>query len=165
MSDFELFRQLVGTDRILKLLQDVGKEAIDAGDWFKVRQIADLVEQITGYSVEMEADSENPQIPLTTLNISTRCLELLKKAGINTVSDLQRYSLEGLLEINGIGEVAAKQIDSALAEKGITLQSFELRSYWQQETSSPSFDLSVSSEDEYLPDMPLNEEGSLTKEG
>ncbi len=140
MTDFEQLIRVVGTERILKLLQEVAKQAIDGGDWFKVRQITDLVLQITEHPVtrhtELEPNTESPLVPLTTLNISTRCLELLTKVGINTVTALQRYSLEDLLQINGIGEVAAKQIDRGLQEKGITLDSVELRQRWHQENQS-----------------------------
>lgn len=141
MTDLAQFQRIVGTEKILKFLQGVAQEAIEAQDWFKVRQLAELAAEISGHPISqlvgMEAASEEPEVPLTTLNISNRCLELLRKAAINTLADLQRYTLEGLLEINGIGEVAAQQIDNALQTQGIVLPSVELRSRWQEET--PSF--------------------------
>ncbi|HEY9694281.1 MAG TPA: DNA-directed RNA polymerase subunit alpha C-terminal domain-containing protein [Oculatellaceae cyanobacterium] len=122
---------------MIKLLQEVAKEAIDSGDWLKVRQVTDIVAQINGHPVnvteENQPNVDNSQVELVTINISQRCLELLNKAGIFTVNDLQSYSLDSLLEINGIGEMAAKQIDSALQTLGITLHSFELRSKWQND--------------------------------
>ncbi|MGB3203975.1 MAG: DNA-directed RNA polymerase subunit alpha C-terminal domain-containing protein, partial [Crinalium sp.] len=118
MSEFEQLIKVVGRERMIKLLQEVAKEAIDSGDWLKVRQVTDIVAQITGHPVsvteENPPNADNSQVELVTINISQRCLELLNKAGIYTVNDLQGYSLDSLLEINGIGEMAAKQIDNAL---------------------------------------------------
>jgi DNA-directed RNA polymerase alpha subunit len=137
MSEFEQLIKVVGRGRMIKLLQEVAKEAIDSGDWLKVRQVTDIVAQINGHPVnvteENQPNVDNSQVELVTINISQRCLELLNKAGIFTVNDLQSYSLDSLLEINGIGEMAAKQIDSALQTLGITLHSFELRSKWQND--------------------------------
>jgi DNA-directed RNA polymerase alpha subunit len=140
MSEFEQLIKVVGRQRIIKLLQEVAKEAIDGGDWVKVRQVTDIVGQITGHPVsvteENQPHADISQVELVNINISQRCLELLNKAGLYTVNDLQRYSLDSLLEINGIGEMAAKQIDNALQTLGITLHSFELRSRWQNEQLS-----------------------------
>ena len=122
---------------MIKLLQEVAKESIDSGDWLKVRQVTDIVAQINGHPAnvteENQLNANTSQLELVTINISRRCLELLNKAGIFTVNDLQGYSLDSLLEINGIGEMAAKQIDKALQTLGITLHSFELRSRWENE--------------------------------
>jgi DNA-directed RNA polymerase alpha subunit len=160
MSNFDHFQQIVGTAKILKLLQEVAKEAIDRGDWQKVRQITDFVEQIPSSSPdrphpqplshlgrgdqEKEVEIKCFEVSLTSLNISSRCKELLQKAGLETVSDLQHYSLERLLEINGIGEVAAQQIDNALQEQGVILRSSQLRQRWQK----PQLDLADSAFDE-----------------
>ncbi len=137
MSEFEQLIKVVGRERMIKLLQEVAKEAIDSGDWLKVRQVTDIVDQINGHPIsvteENQPNANTSQLELATINISQRCLELLNKAGIFTVNDLQSYSLDSLLEINGIGEMAAKQIDKALQTLGITLHSFELRSKWQNE--------------------------------
>ena len=140
MSEFEQLIKVVGRERMIKLLQEVAKEAIDSGDWLKVRQVTDIVAQINGHSVsvteENQPNVDNSQVELVAINISQRCLELLNKAGIFTVNDLKGYSLDSLLEINGIGEMAAKQIDNALQALGITLHSFELRSKWENEQLS-----------------------------
>lgn len=137
MTDLEALIRIIGLERILKLLQEVAKEAIDSGDWLKVRQITDLVAEITAETRENES-GDSLGMPLTVLNISTRCLELLQKAGLSTVNDLQRYTLESLLEINGIGEMAAQQIDDALQAQGIMLPSMKMRARWQNQSSSPS---------------------------
>ena len=161
MTDFEQFQRVVGTEKIVKLLQEVAKEAIDAGDWLKVQSVTDLVTQITEptdrRTVDLDPGAGSPEMPLTALNVSNRCLELLKKAGVHTVSDLERYTLEGLLEINGVGEFAAQQIDSALQEKGITLQSAKLRLRWDQEKAALFSNLSDSQSGSSLPDSPVDE--------
>jgi hypothetical protein len=161
MTDFEQFQRVVGTEKIVKLLQEVAKEAIDAGDWLKVQSVTDLVTQITEptdrRTVDLDPGAGSPEMPLTALNVSNRCLELLKKAGVHTVSDLERYTLEGLLEINGVGEFAAQQIDSALQEKGITLQSAKLRLRWHPEKAALFSNLSDSQSGSSLPDSPVDE--------
>jgi len=161
MTDFEQLMRVVGAERILKLLQEVAKEAIDAGDWSKVRQITDLVEQITDPSISIaednNADPDSPQAQLKTLNISNRCLELLNKAGLYNVTDLERYSLEDLLEINGIGEFAAKQIDNALQAQDITLDSVRLRKRWESENSALAEDLDLADEGDRATDFAVDE--------
>jgi DNA-directed RNA polymerase alpha subunit len=161
MTDFEQFMRVVGAERILKLLQEVAKEAIDVGDWSKVRQITDLVEQITGHPMSMGGETnsspDSPQAQLKTLNISNRCLELLNKAGLYNVTDLERYSLEDLLEINGIGEFAAKQIDNALQAQDITLDSVRLRKRWANENSALAEDLDIAAEGDLAPDFAVDE--------
>ena len=161
MIDFEQFQRVVGTEKIVKLLQEVAKEAIDAGDWLKVRSVTELVTQITeptdSPNVDFDPGADSPEMPLTALNVSNRCLELLKKAGVHTVSNLQRYTLEGLLEINGVGEFAAQQIDSALQEKGVTLESATLRLRWHQEKEALFSNLSDSQSGSSLPDSPVDE--------
>jgi len=161
MTDFEQLMRVVGAERILKLLQEVAKEAIDAGDWSKVRQITDLVEQITGHPMSMGGETnsspDSPQAQLKTLNISNRCLELLNKAGLYNVTDLERYSLEDLLEINGIGEFAAKQIDNALQAQDITLDSVRLRKRWENENSAVAEDLDLADEGDRATDFGVDE--------
>ncbi|MBW4574200.1 MAG: hypothetical protein KME08_02845 [Aphanothece sp. CMT-3BRIN-NPC111] len=168
MTDFEQLIFVVGTERILKLLQEVAKEAIDAGDWLKVRQITDIVPQITGHSVSVmqphESDAGSSTASLASLSISKRCLELLNKAGIYTLSDLERYTLEDLLEINGIGEFAAKQIDSALQAQGVTLDSIKLRQRWLHENTALAEDLFSSESGELDADSSLAQSNSSYSE-
>lgn len=168
MTDFEQLILVVGTERILKLLQEVAKEAIDVGNWLKVRQITYLVPQITEPSVSVmqsqESDAGSSTASLTNLSISTRCLELLNKAGIYTLSDLERYTLEDLLEINGIGEFAAKQIDSALQAQGVTLNSIKLRQRWLHENTALAEDLFSSESGELDADSSLAQSDSSSSE-
>jgi hypothetical protein len=42
MDKFEQLQSLVGTDGIKKILQDAAVQAVNAGDWQKVRAIADF---------------------------------------------------------------------------------------------------------------------------
>ncbi|MGG6294242.1 DNA-directed RNA polymerase subunit alpha [Leptolyngbya sp. AN02str] len=69
-------------------------------------------------------DEEDPhsQIPIEELNLSVRAYNCLKRAQINSVSDLLDYSEEDLLEIKNFGQKSAEEVIEALQTRlGITL--------------------------------------------
>ncbi|MEA5515757.1 DNA-directed RNA polymerase subunit alpha C-terminal domain-containing protein, partial [Nodularia sp. UHCC 0506] len=53
--------------------------------------------------------------PLEKLNLSMRAFNSLKKVGINTLRELQNYSDDYLLNINGFGQTSLDNVRSALA--------------------------------------------------
>jgi DNA-directed RNA polymerase subunit alpha len=62
------------------------------------------------------------QIPIEELQLSVRAYNCLKRAQINSVSDLLDYSQEDLLEIKNFGQKSAEEVIDALKERlGITL--------------------------------------------
>jgi DNA-directed RNA polymerase subunit alpha len=62
------------------------------------------------------------QIPIEELQLSVRAYNCLKRAQINSVSDLLDYSQEDLLEIKNFGQKSAEEVVEALQIKlGITL--------------------------------------------
>lgn len=68
-----------------------------------------------------EEDPTN-QIPIEELHLSVRAYNCLKRAQINSVSDLLDYSQEDLLEIKNFGQKSAEEVIEALQERlGITL--------------------------------------------
>lgn len=66
IDKFEQFQNLVGADGIKKALQDSALDAINSGDWDKVRAIADFA--IKGSYVLKERYSYRQQDPLAKLD-------------------------------------------------------------------------------------------------
>ena len=69
-------------------------------------------------------DEEDPsnQIPIEELNLSVRAYNCLKRAQINSVSDLMGYTQEDLLEIKNFGLKSAEEVIEALEKRlGIKL--------------------------------------------
>ncbi|TGG86925.1 MAG: DNA-directed RNA polymerase subunit alpha [Aphanocapsa feldmannii 277cV] len=76
-----------------------------------------LVEEPGG---EPEPSAES-QIPLEELNLSVRAYNCLKRAQVNSVSDLMGFSYEDLLEIKNFGSKSADEVMDALERIGISL--------------------------------------------
>lgn len=73
-------------------------------------------------SIFSEEEDPHNQIPIEELNLSVRAYNCLKRAQINTVSDLLDYSQEDLLEIKNFGAKSAYEVIEALQVRmGITL--------------------------------------------
>ena len=70
--------------------------------------------------VEPEPSAE-AQIPLEELNLSVRAYNCLKRAQVNSVSDLMGFSYEDLLEIKNFGAKSADEVIEALERIGISL--------------------------------------------
>ena len=70
--------------------------------------------------VEPEPSAE-AQIPLEELNLSVRAYNCLKRAQVNSVSDLMGFSYEDLLEIKNFGSKSADEVIEALERIGITI--------------------------------------------
>ncbi len=69
-----------------------------------------------------EGDDPTNQIPIEELQLSVRAYNCLKRAQINSVSDLLDYSQEDLLEIKNFGQKSAEEVVEALQQRlGITL--------------------------------------------
>jgi DNA-directed RNA polymerase subunit alpha len=71
---------------------------------------------------DTETIDPNNQIPIEELQLSVRAYNCLKRAQINSVSDLLDYSQEDLLEIKNFGQKSAEEVVEALQQRlGITL--------------------------------------------
>ena len=75
--------------------------------------------------VEEEPEEVEPsaeaQIPLEELNLSVRAYNCLKRAQVNSVSDLMGFSYEDLLEIKNFGSKSADEVIEALERIGISI--------------------------------------------
>ena len=65
--------------------------------------------------------SAEAQIPLEELNLSVRAYNCLKRAQVNSVSDLMGFSYEDLLEIKNFGSKSADEVIEAPERIGISL--------------------------------------------
>ncbi|NEP16818.1 MAG: DNA-directed RNA polymerase subunit alpha [Leptolyngbya sp. SIO4C1] len=90
--------------------------------------LVDLFNPLKDVTLEPKRDEdvkeEDPtyQIPIEELQLSVRAYNCLKRAQINSVSDLLDYSQEDLLEIKNFGQKSAEEVVEALQEKlGIML--------------------------------------------
>ncbi|CAI8229928.1 DNA-directed RNA polymerase subunit alpha [Prochlorococcus marinus str. MIT 1342] len=70
--------------------------------------------------LEPEPSAES-QIPLEELNLSVRAYNCLKRAQVNSVSDLMGFSYEDLLEIKNFGSKSADEVIEALERIGISI--------------------------------------------
>jgi len=79
---------------------------------------------------ESQVEEVDPagQIPIEELQLSVRAYNCLKRAQINSVSDLLDYSHEDLLEIKNFGQKSAEEVVDALRKRlGITLPQEKLQ--------------------------------------
>jgi len=90
--------------------------------------LVDLFNPLKDISFEpveaVTSDEEDPtsQIPIEELQLSVRAYNCLKRAQINSVSDLLDYTQEDLLEIKNFGQKSAEEVIEALQVRlGITL--------------------------------------------
>ena len=71
-------------------------------------------------SQEPEPSAES-QVPLEDLNLSVRAYNCLKRAQVNSLSDLMAFSYEDLLEIKNFGAKSADEVIEALERIGVSL--------------------------------------------
>jgi len=90
--------------------------------------LVELFSPLKDITLEAMTDDRTPdedptsQIPIEELQLSVRAYNCLKRAQINSVSDLLDYSQEDLLEIKNFGQKSAEEVIEALQKRlGITL--------------------------------------------
>ena len=89
-------------------------------------QIIELFQPLATVSMVEEIPEEpepaaEAQIPLEELNLSVRAYNCLKRAQVNSVSDLMGFSYEDLLEIKNFGSKSADEVIEALERIGISI--------------------------------------------
>ena len=89
-------------------------------------QLITLIQPMATLTMEEEQSQEpepsaEAQIPLEELNLSVRAYNCLKRAQVNSVSDLMGFSYEDLLEIKNFGSKSADEVIEALERIGISL--------------------------------------------
>lgn len=127
-EQFEIFLELIKIKGIEKAIQDAIIQATLAGNWHKVRQLADFAVDIEAVSLK-QAKSVNDD-NLQYLELPKRITHALEQQGIVTVADLIEWTFEELLTIKGIRASSAQKIARALEKKlGITLPGWKS---WQR---------------------------------
>jgi len=94
------------------------------------KEAAQLLSSFSGYvsseeTYQIEAKTKATATPtggyVDDLDLPTRVLNALKKAGIVKLSDLKALSLSDLHQVKNLGEKSAAQVIEKAAEKGITI--------------------------------------------
>lgn len=126
---FQVFLELIKINGIEKALQDAVIQATIAGNWHKVRQLADFAVGIEAGSTK-SSKSRDEDDNLNYLELPGRIIKALERQGIVTVADLIEWTFEELLTIKGIRASSAQKIARALEKKlGITLPGWK---NWQR---------------------------------
>ncbi|MBV9349598.1 MAG: DNA-directed RNA polymerase subunit alpha [Patescibacteria group bacterium] len=126
-TDFNRLRVMIETDGTL-----TPREALEHSITIMIQQLKAIVgfkedepQQTEAAAVEMgvEAREDLMKTRIDSLDLSTRTQNALAAAGIRTLGGLSRKSTEDLLGLEGLGEKAVTEIQTALARLGITMKS------------------------------------------
>ncbi|WP_413403907.1 MULTISPECIES: DNA-directed RNA polymerase subunit alpha [unclassified Synechococcus] len=113
----ERLRMEVVTDGSITPDDAIAQSANQLIELFQPLATVTMVEEV---QVEPEPTAE-AQIPLEELNLSVRAYNCLKRAQVNSVSDLMGFSYEDLLEIKNFGSKSADEVIEALEKIGIQI--------------------------------------------
>ncbi len=81
------------------------------------------VEELNIMAEEVEEDEDEFQdMEIENLDISVRSYNCLKRAGINTVSELVEKSEEEILKVKNLGKKSFKEIKYRLTEIGLSFR-------------------------------------------
>lgn len=120
-TDFNRLRILIETNGTIS-----PREALERSIETMIHQLKSVIGFQEGESAAPAAASveekDNGKTKVEDLGISTRTVSTLQDAGIKTVAGLTRKSREALLELDGIGEKAVAEIETALAAMGESLK-------------------------------------------
>ncbi len=113
-------------ERLRLEIQTNGSITPDDAMAFAANQLISLFQPLATLSMAEEPGQEpepsaESQIPLEELNLSVRAYNCLKRAQVNSVSDLMGFSYEDLLEIKNFGAKSADEVIEALERIGISL--------------------------------------------
>ena len=113
----ERLRMEVVTDGSTSPDDAIAEAANQLIELFQPLATVTMVEEIQ----EEPEPSPEAQIPLEELNLSVRAYNCLKRAQVNSVSDLMGFSSEDLLEIKNFGSKSADEVIEALERIGISI--------------------------------------------
>lgn len=113
----ERLRMEVVTDGSMTPDDAIAQAANQLIELFQPLATVTMVEE-PGLEPEPSAEA---QIPLEELNLSVRAYNCLKRAQVNSVSDLMGFSYEDLLEIKNFGSKSADEVIEALERIGISI--------------------------------------------
>ncbi len=116
-STRERLRMEIVTDGSMSPDDALAEAANQLIELFQPLATVTMVEEVP---LEPEPSAE-AQIPLEELNLSVRAYNCLKRAQVNSVSDLMGFSYEDLLEIKNFGSKSADEVIEALERIGISI--------------------------------------------
>ena len=116
-STRERLRMEIETDGSISPDDALAEAANQLIELFQPLATVTMVEEIP----EEPEPSAEAQIPLEELNLSVRAYNCLKRAQVNSVSDLMGFSYEDLLEIKNFGSKSADEVIEALERIGISI--------------------------------------------
>jgi DNA-directed RNA polymerase alpha subunit len=73
-------------------------------------------------SADTNGDKDVAKIKVADLGLTPRVTSSLEDAGIKTAAGLARKSIDSLKELDGIGDKAIAEIESALGKLGLSLK-------------------------------------------
>lgn len=121
-TDFNRLRILIETNGTI-----TPREALERSIETMIHQLKSVIGFQEGESAAPVAASADDakdagKTKVEDLGVSTRTVSTLQDAGIKTVAGLTRKNREALLELDGIGEKAVAEIETALAAIGESLK-------------------------------------------
>jgi carbon monoxide dehydrogenase subunit G len=84
---------------------------------------AEEEESQDGNVVALAGGTPDEALPIDVLNLSTRAWSSLRQDGIQTLGDLTRRTVQQLRAIDGVGPASLADIQTKLADRGLTLAS------------------------------------------
>ena len=111
------------TDIILSRIGVSGKIFLDG--IIENRTMKDLIE--SAKPEKREVSEEVLQIPIESLELSSRSINGLKRNKINTISDLLKYSERELLSKRYLGAKSVREILGLLINMGLTCRTDDMR--------------------------------------
>ena len=104
------------------------REALEKSIEVMIHQLKAIVgfqegESMSSKSQASDESKDSSKMKLDELGLSARIVSTLEENGIKSVAGLVRKNRESLLELDGVGEKAVDEIESALADNGLALKS------------------------------------------
>ncbi len=119
-TDFERLVLEVWTDNSMSPVEAVRQAAnILVNQFFLFANIQEGRHGVDGTSVALRIPAEHYNIVVERLELSSRTLNCLKRAGINRVGEVLETSREELLEIRNFGEKSYSELFTQLREKDL----------------------------------------------
>lgn len=89
---------------------------------FKVFMSADMSDQFANVMIEKEDKSNEKKLEMTIeeLDLSVRSYNCLKRAGINTVQELNNKSEADMMRVRNLGRKSLEEVKNKLAELGLS---------------------------------------------
>jgi len=127
-TDFNRLRILIETNGTI-----MPREALENSIEIMIHQLKSIIgfqEEVTASASDFEATAsdevvagkDSSKVKVEELTLSPRIITALSEAGVKTVAGLSRKTASALKELEGIGEKAIEEIETALKAHGVSLK-------------------------------------------